>query len=49
MRPRRLKPLVWPVALLIVGGLVGWLAEIAVGRWQNYQPDGPIRPVADLP
>lgn len=45
---RRLKPLVWPVSLLIAGALIGWLAEIAVGRWQDYQLYGLSRPVADL-
>ena len=45
---RRLKPLVWPVSLLIAGALIGWLAEFAVGRWQDYQLYGLTRPVADL-
>ena len=43
-----LKPLVWPVALLIVGAVASWLAEFAVGRWQDYQLYGIARPVADL-
>lgn len=47
-RHRRLKPLVWPVALLLVGLLTSWLAEFAVGRWQDYQLYGMARPVADL-
>ena len=45
---RRLKPLVWPVSLLIAGAVTDWLAEIAVGRWQDYQLYGLARPVADL-
>ncbi|GLS02416.1 hypothetical protein GCM10007859_24400 [Brevundimonas denitrificans] len=45
---RRFKPLVWPVALLIVGAAANWLAEFAVGRWQDYQFYSISRPVADL-
>lgn len=48
MRRRRLKPLVWPVALLLVGLLTSWLSEFAVGRWQDYQLYGLTKPVADL-
>lgn len=48
MKKGRLKPLVWPVALLIVGAASNWLAEFAVGRWQDYQLYGIARPVADL-
>lgn len=48
MKKGRLKPLVWPVALLTVGAAAGWLAEFAVGRWQDYQLYGIARPVADL-
>ena len=48
MRPNRFKPLVWPISLLIAGSLIGWLAEFAVGRWQDYQLYGLTRPVADL-
>jgi hypothetical protein len=44
----RLKPLVWPVSLLTVGAAASWLAEFAVGRWQDYQLYGIARPVADL-
>lgn len=44
----RLKPLVWPVALLAVGVAGGGLAEQAVARWQDYQLYGIARPVADL-
>lgn len=44
----RLRPLVWPVALLGAGLLAGGLADFAVGRWQNYGLYGLARPVADL-
>lgn len=47
-RRRRLKPLVWPVALLVVGLLTSWLAEFTFGQWQDYQLYGLARPVADL-
>jgi hypothetical protein len=42
------RPLVWPVAILLAGTLTGWLAETAVGRWQDYGLYGLTRPVADL-
>ena len=45
---RYLRPLVWPVAILLAGTLTGWLAETAVGRWQDYGLYGLTRPVADL-
>ncbi len=48
MRRNRAKPLVWPVALLVAGALTGWLADTAVGRWQDYSLYGLTRPVADL-
>ncbi len=48
MRRFRLKPLVWPVSLLAAGAATGWLAETAVGRWQDYRLYGIARPVADL-
>jgi hypothetical protein len=44
----RLKPLAWPVALLTMGAAASWLAEFAVGQWQDYQLYGMARPVADL-
>ncbi|WP_439476597.1 hypothetical protein [Brevundimonas sp.] len=48
MKRTRFKPLVWPLSLLTVGMAAGWLAEFAVGRWQDYQLYGLARPVADL-
>ena len=48
MKKGRLKPLVWPIALLVVGAAANWLAEFAVGRWQDYQLYSISRPVADL-
>ena len=48
MGRNRFKPLVWPASLLALGVLGGWLAEFAVGRWQDYQLYGLARPVADL-
>lgn len=48
MRRNRFKPLVWPTLLLALGALGGWLAEFAVGRWQDYGLYGLTRPVADL-
>ena len=47
MKPR-LRPLVWPVALLGAGLSTGWLADLAVGCWQDYGLYGLARPVADL-
>lgn len=47
MRPL-LRPLVWPVAVLGAGLSTGWLADFAVGRWQDYGLYGLTRPVADL-
>ncbi|MBX9803072.1 MAG: hypothetical protein K2Y04_09945 [Caulobacteraceae bacterium] len=44
----RLRPLVWPAALLGAGLLAGGLADFAVGRWQDYGLYGLARPVADL-
>ena len=43
-----LKPMVWPVSVLTAGVASDWLAELAVGRWQDYQLYGLVRPVADL-
>jgi hypothetical protein len=48
VKRNRFKPLVWPVTLLAVSAVGGWLAEFAVGRWQDYGLYGLTRPVADL-
>jgi len=48
MKRTRFELLVWPLSLLAVGLAVSWLAEFAVGRWQDYQLYGLARPVADL-
>jgi multisubunit Na+/H+ antiporter MnhG subunit len=48
VKRRGFRPLIWPAALLVVGAAAGWLAEFAVGRWQDYQLYGLARPVADL-
>lgn len=48
MKRLRFKPLVWPVSLLALGAMAGWLADAAVGRWQDYHLYGLTRPVADL-
>ncbi len=48
VRRRRFRPLIWPLCLLAAGLAAGWLAEFAVGRWQDYQLYGIARPVADL-
>lgn len=40
--------MIWPVALLTLGLAGGRLADIAVGRWQDYGLYGLTRPVADL-
>lgn len=48
MRHNRFKPLIWPAALLALSAGGGWLAEFAVGRWQDYGLYGLTRPVADL-
>lgn len=48
MRRAGFKPLIWPVAMLVLGAVVGRLADTAVGRWQDYGLYGLTRPVADL-
>lgn len=48
MRRSRFKPLIWPVAVFAIGTTGGWLADVAVGRWQDYYLYGLTRPVADL-
>lgn len=48
MKRSRFKPLAFPVAVLAVGVVSGWAAEIVVGRWQDYGLYGLTRPVADV-
>lgn len=48
MRRNRVKALVWPAAVFAAGAVGGWLADIVVGRWQDYHLYGLTRPVADL-
>lgn len=45
---RRLKSLVWPLAVLVAGALTSWAADTAVGRFEAYDFYGFARPVADL-
>ena len=45
---KRLKPLLWPGAVVVVGLLSSHAAETAVGRFENYAFYGFARPVADL-
>jgi hypothetical protein len=45
---RRLKSLVWPLAVLAVGALASWAAETAAGRFEAWGVYGLARPVADL-
>lgn len=44
---RGLNALIWPLAVLAVGLLASWGADISVSRFQNYQAYGLARPVAD--
>ncbi len=49
MKPsRRLKPLVWPVALLIAAGLTGLLAEATTRSVETVTLYGMIKLVSDL-
>lgn len=45
---RRLKSLVWPLAVLVAGAVTSWAADTAVGRFEAYGFYGFARPVADL-
>lgn len=45
---KRYRPLIWPVAVLVIGLLAGWGAETAVARFENYALYGFMRPIADL-
>ena len=45
---RRLKPLVWPVALLIAGGLTALLAEASTRSVETVTLYGIVKMVSDL-
>ncbi len=45
---KRLRWLLWPVALLVAGVAAGAGAEVAAARFENYPLYGLVRPVADL-
>lgn len=45
---RRLKPLVWPVALLIAGGLTALLAEASTRSVETVTLYGMVKMVSDL-
>lgn len=48
MRRRRLKPLVWPVALLIAAGLTALLADATTRSVETVTLYGMIKLVSDL-
>ncbi len=48
MSRRRLKPLVWPFALLVAGGLVALLAELMARSADAMALYGMVRMVSDL-
>ncbi|WP_309628694.1 hypothetical protein [Brevundimonas sp.] len=48
MNRRRLKPLVWPVALLIAGGLTALLAEATTRSVETVTLYGMVKLVSDL-
>lgn len=48
MKRRPLKPLLFPALVLLIGVVIGQVAEYAVGRHQAYGFYGLARPVADL-
>ncbi len=48
MTRRRLKPLVFPAALLVAGGLVAGLAEAAAGSPGTMMFYGMVKLVSDL-
>jgi len=45
---RRLKPLVWPVALLIAGGLTAFLADATTRSVETVTLYGMVKLVSDL-
>ena len=48
MKRGRLKPLVWPIALLIAAGLTTLLADAAARSVETVTLYGLIKPVSDL-
>ncbi len=48
MKPRRFKPLVWPLALLAAGGLTALLAEATTRSIETVTLYGMIKLVSDL-
>ena len=48
MNRRRLKPLVWPLALLIAGGLTALLADATTRSIETVTLYGMIKLVSDL-
>ncbi len=48
MRTRRLKPLVWPLALLVAGVLTAGLAELTAMSVETITLYGMIKMVSDL-
>lgn len=48
MDRRRLKPLVWPVALLIAGGLTALLAEATTRSVETVTLYGMVKLLSDL-
>ncbi len=48
MKRRPLKPLLFPALILLIGTVIGQVAEYAVGYRQAYGFYGLARPLADL-
>ncbi|MES2860162.1 MAG: hypothetical protein V4701_01745 [Pseudomonadota bacterium] len=48
MKARRLKPLVWPVALLVAGGLTALMAEATTRSVETMTLYGMVKLVSDL-
>ncbi len=48
MSTRRLKPLVWPLALLVAGGLTALLAEASTRSVETVTLYGMMKLVSDL-
>ncbi len=48
MKARRLKPLVWPVALLVAGGLTALMAEATTRSVETITLYGMVKLVSDL-